>query len=104
MSSRVSINVISVRALNVRTIQLVAIGALLASTLAAENHKEYRFNVGPKAGVSVNNPYGSISVKPSTGNVVVINALLYSDKVEVDKNLAGNRVEVQSHLLPGPDP
>ena len=86
-----------------RAIQLVAISAMLAGTLVAESHKEYRFNVGPKAGVSVNNPYGSISVKPSTGNVVVISALLYSDKVEVDKNLVGNRVEVQSHLLPGAD-
>ena len=93
---------------NRRTIQLVVIGAMLAGTLFterlfAESHKEYRFNVGPKAGVSVNNPYGSISVKPSTGNVVVINALLYSDKVEVDKSVVGNRVEIQSHLLPGSD-
>jgi DUF4097 and DUF4098 domain-containing protein YvlB len=89
--------------INGRTIKLVAIGTLLAGSLFAESHKEYRFNVGPRAGVSVNNPYGSISVKPSTGNVVVINALLYSDKVEVDKNLVGNRVEIQSHLLPGAD-
>ena len=86
-----------------RTIQLVAISVVLAGTLVAETHKEYRFNVGSKSGVSVNNTYGSISVKPSSTNVVVINALLYSDKVEVDKNLAGNRVEIQSHLLPGAD-
>jgi DUF4097 and DUF4098 domain-containing protein YvlB len=76
---------------------------MLSGTLLAESHKEFRFNVGPKAGVSVNNPYGSISVKPSAGNVVVINALLYSDRVEVDQNLIGNRVEIQSHLLPGGD-
>jgi len=101
-----------------RTIELVVVGAMLAGTLiaqtqiaqtqiaptqAAGTHKDYRFNVGPKAGVSVNNPYGSISVKPSTGNVVVINAVLASDKVEVDNNLAGNRVDIQSHLLPGAD-
>src|ERR1700693_1009183 len=86
-----------------RTIQLVVIGAMLAGTMVGESHKEYRFNVAPKAGVSVNNPYGSISVKPSSGNVVVINAVLASDKVEVDNNLVGNRVEIQSHLLPGAD-
>jgi len=86
-----------------RTIQVVAIGVMLAGTLFAESHKEYRFNVGAKAGVSVNNPYGSISVKPSTDNIVVVNAVLYSDKVEVDHDLAGNRVEIQSHLLPGAD-
>ncbi len=91
-----------------RTIELAVAGAMLAGTLtvgtlAAQTHKDYRFNVGPKAGVSVNNPFGSVSVKPATGNVVVINAVLYSDKVEVDNNLVGNRVEIQSHLLPGGD-
>ena len=86
-----------------RTIELVVVGAMLAGTLVAETHKDFRFNVGPKAGVSVNNPYGSISVKPSTGNVVVVNAVLASDKVEVDNNLVGNRVDIQSHLLPGAD-
>src|SRR4029077_21178532 len=44
-----------------------------------------------------------ISVKPSTGNVVVVNAVLASDKVEVDNNLVGNRIDIQSHLLPGAD-
>jgi DUF4097 and DUF4098 domain-containing protein YvlB len=80
-------------------------GILLAGTAVAETHKEYRFNVGPKAGISVNNPYGSISVKPATTNVniVVVNAVLSSDKVEVDNNATGNRVEVVSHLLPGAD-
>ena len=86
-----------------RAIGIVAIGLILAGSVLAETHSQYRFNVGAKAGISVNNPYGSISVKPSVGNVVVINAVLYSDKVEVDKNLVGNRVEVQSHLLPGAD-
>ena len=91
-----------------RTFQLAAIsvalaGTMMSGTLLAETHKEYRFNVGPRAGVSVNNPYGSVSVKPSIGNVVVINAVLSSDKVEVDNDMVGNRVEVLSHLLPGAD-
>jgi len=89
------------------TIQFAAISTVMAgmtvASLAAQSHKEYRYNVGPKAGVSVNNPYGSVSVKPSTGNVVVITAILASDKVEVDNALIGNRVEVQTHLLPGAD-
>jgi DUF4097 and DUF4098 domain-containing protein YvlB len=86
-----------------RTIKLVAMSALIAGTLVADSRKEYHFNVGAKAGVSVNNPYGSISVKPSGGNTVVVNAVLHSDKVEVDNNQNGNRVDVQSHLLPGAD-
>ncbi|OLD47043.1 MAG: hypothetical protein AUI63_04440, partial [Gemmatimonadetes bacterium 13_1_40CM_2_60_3] len=60
-------------------------------------------NVGPKAGISVTNPYGSISVKPSTSNTVVIRAVLNSGKVEVDNTQIGNRVMIQSHLLAGAD-
>src|SRR4030081_1330441 len=89
--------------MSTRTIKLVVVGAMVAGTLVAESHKEWHFNVGPKAGVSVKNPYGSISVKPSTNNTVVINAVLHSDKVEVDNRQNGNRVDVQSSRLPGAD-
>jgi DUF4097 and DUF4098 domain-containing protein YvlB len=91
------------RTLQVATLSAVLAGTTMSGTLWAETHREYRFNVGPRAGLSVNNPYGSVSVRPSSGNVVVINAVLSSDKVEVDNALVGNRVEVQSHLLPGSD-
>jgi len=86
-----------------RTVRILVIGVMMAGTLIAESRKEFRFNVAAKSGVSVNNPYGSITVKPSTGNFIVINALLHSDKVEVDNSQVGNRIEVQSHLLPGAD-
>lgn len=86
-----------------RIITIVASSVMFTAALVAESHKEYRFNVGSKAGVSVNNPYGSISVKPSTGNTVIISAVLHSDKVEVDNNQNGNHIAVQSHLLPGAD-
>src|SRR5215469_7188983 len=91
------------RAIELAAISAVLAGTMMSGTLVAETHKELRFNVGPRAGVSVNNPYGSVSVKPSTGNLVVINAVLSSDKVEIDNALVGNRVEIQSHLLPGAD-
>ena len=91
-----------------RLIDVGVCSAVLAVTMtsgiaAAETHKELRFNVAPKAALSVNNPYGSVSIKPTTGNVVVVNAVLSSDKVEVDNNFAGNRVDLQSHLLAGAD-
>ena len=84
-----------------RAVEFILIGSMLTGTLVAQAHKELRFSVGSKAGVSVNNPYGSIVVKPSPGNYVVINATLYSDKVEVDSNQSGNLVVIQSHLLNG---
>jgi len=92
-----------------RTVQFVAVGGAMAVTLLtgillAETRKEFHFAVGPKAGLSVNNPYGSVSVRPSSGNVVIINASVASDRVEVDDSLVGNRVEIQSHLMAGADP
>ena len=91
-----------------RLIDVGVCSAVLAVSMssgiaAAQTHKELRFNVAPKAALSVNNPYGSVSIKPATGSAVVINAVLSSDKVEVDNNFAGNRVDLQSHLLPGAD-
>jgi len=86
-----------------RAAKLVTLGVVVAGTLIAETKKEYHFSVGAKAGISVNNPYGSISVKPSLNNTVVVDAVLHSDKVEVDNNQTGNRVDIQSHLLPGAD-
>ena len=82
---------------------VVAAGVLVASALAADTHKELRFNVGPHAGISVTNPYGSITVRPSTGNAVIVRATLHSDKVEVDDAQNVNRVSIQSHLLAGAD-
>jgi DUF4097 and DUF4098 domain-containing protein YvlB len=89
--------------MNRQAVKIAAIGALVAGTLVAESRKEFRYIVGPKAGVSVNNPYGSISVGPSSSNAVIVNAVLHSDKVEVDNTQTGNRVDIQSHLLPGAD-
>jgi DUF4097 and DUF4098 domain-containing protein YvlB len=82
---------------------LVAItaGTLMAQSNIAPLRKDLHFNVSARAGVSVNNPYGSISVKPSAGNTVSISAVLSSDKVEIDSNQTGNRVDIKSHLLPG---
>jgi DUF4097 and DUF4098 domain-containing protein YvlB len=73
----------------------------LATLMVAETKKEYRFEVGPKAKVSIVNQFGAVSVKPSTGNYVLVNATIYSDRVEVDHAQSGSRVDVQSHLLSG---
>ncbi len=89
--------------LSKRAAEVVTVTVILAGTLAAQSKKEFHFTVGPRAGVSVMNPYGSISVKPSLNNTIAVVAVLHSDKVEVDNNQSGNRVDIQSHLLAGAD-
>jgi DUF4097 and DUF4098 domain-containing protein YvlB len=79
----------------------VVVLVMLATLAIAETKKEYRFDVGAKSKVSIINQFGSVSVKPSTGNFVLVSATTYSDKVEVDQSQSGNRVDVQSHLLTG---
>jgi DUF4097 and DUF4098 domain-containing protein YvlB len=83
--------------------KLVTVTAIMAGTLVAQNKKEFHFTVGARAGISVVNSFGSISVKPSLNNTVSVIAILHSDKVEVDNNQNGNRVDIQSHLFPGAD-
>jgi DUF4097 and DUF4098 domain-containing protein YvlB len=61
------------------------------------------FKVGRRASVSIINQYGPVSVKPGPVKHVVVTAILYSDKVEIDQSKRGNRVSVLSHLLEGAD-
>ncbi len=76
--------------------------AFLTATLAvAQTQQEKRFASGPKPTVSIINEYGPVAVHPGAGNQVVIRYVLHSDKVEVDANQSGDRIEVESHLLAG---
>jgi DUF4097 and DUF4098 domain-containing protein YvlB len=81
----------------------LALATCLASSALAETRKEFRFSVGANAHVSVDTQFGAISVKPGNGNQVVVTAILKSDKVEVDQQQNGNRIEIASHLLQGAD-
>ncbi len=76
----------------------------LVALAADQAKKEFRYTVGPKATVTINNEYGPVSVKPSGSNQVIVTATLQSDKVEVDNTNIGNRVELKSHLLSGAKP
>jgi hypothetical protein len=81
----------------------LVLATCLSSAVLAETKKEYHFTVGPNANVSVDTQYGAVSVKPGSGNEVVVTATLKSDNVEVDQQQNGNRIEIASHLLQGSD-
>jgi hypothetical protein len=83
--------------------KIAVITVLMAGTLLAQTKQEFHFTVSARSGVSVLNPYGSITVKPSPDDTVFVSAFLHSDKVEVDNNQSGNRVDITSHLLSGAD-
>ncbi|MGB8010082.1 MAG: DUF4097 family beta strand repeat-containing protein [Terriglobales bacterium] len=85
------------------TVVTLVLATCLSSAALAETIKEFRYTVGPNANISVDTQYGSISVKPGSGNAVVVTATLKSDNVEVDQQQNGNRIEIASHLLRSTD-
>ena len=85
------------------TVVTLVLATCLSAAAFAESKKEYRFTVGPNANISVDTQYGAISVRPGSANQVVVTATLKSDKVEVDKQQNGNRIQIASHLLQGAD-
>jgi hypothetical protein len=77
---------------------------LLAGLAAAETtRQEIHFKVGRRSSVSIVNQYGPISVKAGPGKRVMVTAILYSGRVEIDQSKRGNRISVLSHLLDGAD-
>ncbi|HYL15427.1 MAG TPA: DUF4097 family beta strand repeat-containing protein [Terriglobales bacterium] len=83
-------------------VAVVVVACVIA--VAASEKKEFKYTVGPRASVTINNQFGPVSVKPSAGNQVIITAILQSNKVEVDDSKIGDRVELKSHLLQGATP
>lgn len=82
--------------------KILGVAIVAAAALSAgQTRKEYRYTVRPHCTLSVTNQYGPISLRSAAGNQVLVRALLYSGKVEVDQRQSGNRVDILSHLLPG---
>lgn len=81
---------------------LVVVAVTCMVTLAADQvHKEFKYTVGPKASLTIENEYGPVTVKTADGNQVVVTATLQSNKVEVDEDKNGDRLELRTHLLSG---
>jgi len=85
------------------TLAVVMIFLVAALATGETTRTEMHFKVGHRASISIVNAYGPISVKPGPGKRVMVTAILYSSKVEIDQNKRRNRVTVFSHLLDGAD-
>src|ERR1017187_5385386 len=75
---------------------LVVVLPILSLLAAAQEKKEFRYTVGPKAIVSITNNYGAITVKPSGNDQVVATTLSYSDAVTFENEQRGNRIELRA--------
>lgn len=70
-----------------------------ATTLAAQNRKEFKYTAAPGASLTIVNEFGPVTLKPASGRQVLIIATLHSAKVEIDSSQTSNRIEARTHLL-----
>src|ERR1700720_2090229 len=84
--------------------QIAIVISLLALTAAAQEKKEFTYNVGPRAVVSITNNYGPITVKPSRNRQVVVETISHSDAVGLVNEQHGDRIELRAiSTRPGND-
>jgi DUF4097 and DUF4098 domain-containing protein YvlB len=83
---------------------LVVLAGCATLAAAAENRKEFHYNLGPHAAVSLMNQFGGVTVTPSSDSQVGVVALLRSNKVEVDAIQRGGRLELRTHFLQNANP
>jgi DUF4097 and DUF4098 domain-containing protein YvlB len=82
-----------------RALRCAAVALLLASlAYAADNRKEFKFSLTPNGNVAISNANGPVSVKSGSGRQVLIVATTHSDKVAVEANQFGNRVDARTHI------
>lgn len=74
---------------------LTALWVLVSMLGGAQITKEVRFTVGQKPVVSITNNYGSITVKPSGTDQVVVTTISNSDEVSFVNEQHGTRVELR---------
>jgi hypothetical protein len=75
----------------------VAVALLLGSVAyAADNRKEFKYNVASGGTVTITNSNGPVTVKAGPGRQVVVVATTHSEQVQVDANQYGNRVDARS--------
>jgi DUF4097 and DUF4098 domain-containing protein YvlB len=67
--------------------------------LAAEKTKEFKYVAAPGAWVSLVNDLGPVTVRYAEGHKIVVKSKTSSDKVEVEAEQKGNRLEVRTRIL-----
>ena len=82
---------------------MIVIVCLASMAIAQTTKKQFKYEVGPDASVTVSNKYGPIAVHSANTKSVVVNVTLHSSKVEIDAQQTGSHVELLSHLLDGAD-
>jgi DUF4097 and DUF4098 domain-containing protein YvlB len=85
--------------LNGKAVGLITTGLLVFGAAASAHTLEKHFKVEPRAVITIHNPNGNVTVKAWTKHEVMVVANHVSDKVEVDAEQTGNRVDLRTQQL-----
>ncbi len=85
--------------MSMRIAGLMAAVATLTCAAAAQSKKDLRYQVHPGSSVTIINEFGTVNVRPASASQVSVSGSPRSNKVEVDGNQMGNRIEVRTHFL-----
>jgi hypothetical protein len=78
------------------SISLLAVVPVLSLMAAAQETKLVRYVAGPKPLISITNDYGTVTVRPSGGNQIVVSSVSPSDAISFASEQHGNRVELRA--------
>jgi hypothetical protein len=76
-----------------------ALMVLLAMPAAAQQKHEFKYALGPGGSLTIVNGSGPVTVRPASGKQTVVVVTKQSDKIEIDEDNAGNRVQLRTHAL-----
>jgi hypothetical protein len=82
-----------------KAMAVAALMVLLALPAAAQQKREYKYQLAQGGSLTIINGNGPVTVRPATGRQAVIAVTKQSDKIEIDEENAGNRVQLRTHAL-----
>lgn len=87
-----------------RTLGWLLLAGCAGLALASEQAKDFKYTALPGTSISLTNDIGPVTIRYGSGRQVVVKTRTGSEKVEVDAEQKGNRIEIHTHILqPGSD-
>ena len=76
-----------------------AVIALLTLPAAAQQKQEFKYALAQGGTLTIINENGPVTVRPAAGRQATVSVTRRSEKIEIDEDNAGNRVQLRAHAL-----
>src|ERR1700751_3634685 len=78
------------------SISRLAVVPILSLMAVTQETKLVQYVAGPKPLISITNDYGTVTVRPSGGNQIVVSTVSHSDAISFASEQHGNRIELRA--------